>query len=44
MTKDEQVEYWIKGAEDDFTVDESLYMTEKYNLSLFINRLVLKKC
>ncbi len=43
MTKEEHVQYWMKGAEDDLAAAESLFMAEKYNWCLFIAHLVLEK-
>jgi HEPN domain-containing protein len=43
MTKDEHITYWMKGAEDDFTAAESLFVAAKYNWCLFIAHLVLEK-
>lgn len=43
MTKDEHITYWLKGAEEDLSAAESLYLAEKYNWCLFIAHLVLEK-
>lgn len=43
MTKSEHVEYWIKTAEDDWEVVESLLNAEKYVQCLFFAHLVLEK-
>lgn len=43
MTKKEHITYWLKGAEEDLSAAESLYLAEKYNWCLFIAHLVLEK-
>jgi HEPN domain-containing protein len=43
MNQNELVEYWIKAAELDLPVMESLYANEKYVWSLYLGHLVLEK-
>lgn len=43
MTTEEQIKYWLKSAEYDLPVAESLYENEKYDWCLFIGHLVLEK-
>lgn len=43
MTKNEHIIYWLRGAEEDLSAAESLFLAEKYNWSLFIAHLVVEK-
>ena len=43
MTKDDHITYWMKGAEEDLSAAEILFLAEKYNWCLFIAHLVLEK-
>ncbi len=43
MTKNEHIAYWLKSAENDLKVAETLFQTGKYDWCLFIGHLVLEK-
>lgn len=43
MSKDEIVRYWVKSANQDYRVMESLFSNDHYGWSLFIGHLVLEK-
>jgi HEPN domain-containing protein len=43
MTKEEHIDYWIKTAESDLDVAETLFSGGKYLWCLFISHLVIEK-
>lgn len=43
MKKEEHINYWLKGAENDLSAAESLFKSKKYDWCLFIGHLVLEK-
>jgi len=43
LTKQEQIEYWIKTAEHDLPTVDSLFNTGHYDWCLFIGHLVIEK-
>jgi len=43
MTKQEHIDYWLRTAERDWKVVQSLYDTKEYVYSLFFGHLVLEK-
>ncbi len=43
MTKEEQIDYWIHSADDDFEVAETLLLARKNLWCLFICHLVIEK-
>jgi|LGVF01.1.fsa_nt_gb HEPN domain-containing protein len=43
MKIEEHIQYWVESAEHDLESAESLYLSGKYDWSLFIGHLVLEK-
>lgn len=43
MTKDEHIDYWLKSADRDLSVAESLFQAKKHDWCLFVGHLVLEK-
>ncbi len=43
MRKEEHIGYWLKSAEHDLEVAETLFQNQKYDWCLFIAHLVLEK-
>lgn len=43
MTKNEAIDYWLKGAEEDLRVAEGLFDLGHYHYCLFFGHLVLEK-
>ncbi|MDL1956053.1 MAG: HEPN domain-containing protein [Candidatus Desulfofervidus auxilii] len=43
MKKEEHINYWLKSAEHDLEVAETLFQNEKFDWCLFIAHLVLEK-
>ncbi len=43
MKLEEHIQYWLDGAEHDWETAKNLYLTGKYDWSLFIGHLVLEK-
>ena len=43
MKKEEHIGYWLKSAEHDLEVAETLFQNKKYDWCLFIAHLVLEK-
>jgi HEPN domain-containing protein len=43
MKKEEHINYWLKSAEHDLEVAETLFQNQKYDWCLFIAHLVLEK-
>lgn len=43
MRIEEHIQYWVESAEHDLESAESLYLSGKYDWSLFIGHLVLEK-
>jgi hypothetical protein len=44
LNKDQLIQYWIEGSEDDFETMAAMFNSKKYSWSLFIGHLMIENC